>query len=397
MPRPSRNVEKAKDFKGTWIKIIKYCKKYYAILLVAIVCAIAGTVMTLIGPNKIADLTDIVQKGLFGQIDMDSVANIGLTLITIYLISMVLQSLQGWIMATTTQRISQGLRSDISRKINCLPMWYYNKTSTGDVLSRVTNDVDMVGQSLNQSISTLVSAVTLFIGSLIMMFVTNWILALTAIGATAIGFLLMGAIAGKSQKYFARQQKHLGEINGLIEEIYAGHTVVKAYNGEGKSQATFDNMNSNLKDSAFKAQCMAGLMMPIMTFVGNFGYVAVCVVGAVLALDHKISIGTIIAFTMYVRYFTQPLSQMAQAFQSLQSAAKEYSSSWKLKKWRMREIKYSSSVKSKVRCSSITLSLVTRTAKELLFTTFLLSPRQDRKWQSSDLPARERRLWSTCL
>lgn len=321
MPRPSRNVEKAKDFKGTWIKIIKYCKKYYAILLVAIVCAIAGTVMTLIGPNKIADLTDIVQKGLFGQIDMDSVANIGLTLITIYLISMVLQSLQGWIMATTTQRISQGLRSDISRKINCLPMWYYNKTSTGDVLSRVTNDVDMVGQSLNQSISTLVSAVTLFIGSLIMMFVTNWILALTAIGATAIGFLLMGAIAGKSQKYFARQQKHLGEINGLIEEIYAGHTVVKAYNGEGKSQATFDNMNSNLKDSAFKAQCMAGLMMPIMTFVGNFGYVAVCVVGAVLALDHKISIGTIIAFTMYVRYFTQPLSQMAQAFQSLQSAA----------------------------------------------------------------------------
>ncbi len=321
MPRPSRNVEKAKDFKGTWIKIIKYCKKYYAILLVAIICAIAGTVMTLIGPNKIADLTDIVQKGLFGQIDMDSVANIGLTLITIYLISMVLQSLQGWIMATTTQRISQGLRSDISRKINCLPMWYYNKTSTGDVLSRVTNDVDMVGQSLNQSISTLVSAVTLFIGSLIMMFVTNWILALTAIGATAIGFLLMGAIAGKSQKYFSRQQKHLGEINGLIEEIYAGYTVVKAYNGEGKSQATFDNMNSNLKDSAFKAQCMSGLMMPIMTFVGNFGYVAVCVVGAVLALDHKISIGTIIAFTMYVRYFTQPLSQMAQAFQSLQSAA----------------------------------------------------------------------------
>ncbi|MDE7070951.1 MAG: ABC transporter ATP-binding protein/permease [Clostridia bacterium] len=321
MPRPSRSVEKAKDFKGTWIKIIKYCKKYYAILLVAIVCAIAGTIMTLIGPNKIADLTDVIQKGLLGQIDMDSVANIGLTLITIYLISLVLQSLQGWIMATTTQRISQGLRSDISRKINCLPMWYYNKTSTGDVLSRVTNDVDTVGQSLNQSISTLVSAVTLFVGSLIMMFVTNWILALTAIGATAIGFLLMGAIAGKSQKYFARQQKHLGEINGHIEEIYAGHTVVKAYNGENKSQATFDSMNSNLKDSAFKAQCMAGMMMPIMTFVGNFGYVAVCVVGAVLALNHKISIGTIIAFTMYVRYFTQPLSQMAQALQSLQSAA----------------------------------------------------------------------------
>ncbi|MDE6472357.1 MAG: ABC transporter ATP-binding protein/permease [Clostridia bacterium] len=321
MPRPMRSVEKAKDFKGTWIKIIKYCKKYYAILAVALVCAIAGTIMTLIGPNKMNDLTDVIQQGLVGQIDMDAVAEIGIMLLSLYLASLVLQSLQGWIMATTTQRISQGLRRDISRKINCLPMWYYNKTSTGDVLSRVTNDVDTVGQSLNQSISTLVTAVTLFVGSVIMMFVTNWILALTAIGATAIGFLLMGVIASKSQKYFARQQKHLGEINGHIEEIYAGHTVVKAYNGEAKSQATFDEMNAKLKDSAFKAQCSAGLMMPIMTFVGNFGYVAVCVVGGMLALNHKIGFGTIIAFTMYVRYFTQPLSQMAQALQSLQSAA----------------------------------------------------------------------------
>ncbi|MDE5655391.1 MAG: ABC transporter ATP-binding protein/permease [Clostridia bacterium] len=321
MPRPMRSVEKAKDFKGTWIKIIKYCKKYYAILAVALVCAIAGTIMTLIGPNKMNDLTDVIQQGLVGQIDMDAVAEIGIMLLSLYLASLLLQSLQGWIMATTTQRISQGLRRDISRKINCLPMWYYNKTSTGDVLSRVTNDVDTVGQSLNQSISTLVTAVTLFVGSVIMMFVTNWILALTAIGATAIGFLLMGVIASKSQKYFARQQKHLGEINGHIEEIYAGHTVVKAYNGEAKSQATFDEMNAKLKDSAFKAQCSAGLMMPIMTFVGNFGYVAVCVVGGMLALNHKIGFGTIIAFTMYVRYFTQPLSQMAQALQSLQSAA----------------------------------------------------------------------------
>lgn len=321
MPGPSKNFEKAKDFKGTWIKIIRYCKKYYGVLILAIICAIAGTVLTLIGPNKMSDLTDVLQKGLVGQIDMDAVAQIGTALIIMYAVSLVLSCAQGWIMSSTTQRITQGLRSDISRKINRLPMWYYNKTSTGDVLSRVTNDVDTVGQSLNQSISTLVSAVTLFLGSLIMMFVTNWILALTAIGATILGFVLMSLIAGKSQKYFARQQKRLGEINGHIEEIYAGHTVVKAYNGEAKSQAAFDEMNANLKDSAFKAQCMSGMMMPIMTFIGNFGYVAVCVVGAALAINGKINFGTIIAFTMYVRYFTQPLSQMAQALQSLQSAA----------------------------------------------------------------------------
>ncbi len=315
------NAGRAKDFKGTWVKIIRNCKKYYAVLAVAIICAIAGTVLTLIGPNKISDLTDILQKGLIGGIDMSAVAEIGTTLIIMYAASLVLSSLQGWIMATTTQRVSQGLRSGISKKINNLPMWYYNKTSTGDVLSRVTNDVDTVGQSLNQSISTLVSAVTLFLGSLIMMFVTNWILALTAIGATVIGFLLMSLITSRSQKYFIRQQKHLGELNGHIEEIYAGHTVVKAYNGEEKSQAEFDRMNAELQKSGFRAQCMSGMMMPLMTFIGNLGYVAVCVVGAALALKGKISFGTIIAFTMYVRYFTQPLSQMAQSVQSLQSAA----------------------------------------------------------------------------
>ncbi len=323
MPRPknSNSMEKAKDFKGTWLKIIRYCKKYYGVLILAMICAVAGTVLTLIGPNKISDLTDVLQNGLFGQIDMGAVADIGVTLIIIYAVSLVLSCVQGWIMATVTQRISQNFRSDISKKINRLPMWYYNKTSTGDVLSRVTNDVDTVGQSLNQSVSTLVSAITLFLGSLLMMFITNWILALTAIGATVIGFLLMSLIASRSQKYFAMQQKHLGEINGHIEEIYAGHTVVKAYNGEVKAQQTFDSMNNQLKSSAFKAQCMSGLMMPIMTFIGNLGYVAVCVVGAALAIDGKIKFGTIIAFTMYVRYFTQPLSQMAQALQSLQSAA----------------------------------------------------------------------------
>lgn len=254
------------------------------------------------------------------SINMDKVMDIGLLLVGLYALSYVLSVVQGWIMATVTQRVSQSLRFDISHKINHLPMWFYNRTTTGDVLSRVTNDVDMIGQSLNQSIGNLISALILFLGSLVMMLKTNGLMTLTAVGASLLGFIIMFAIMGKSQKYFARQQKHLGEINGHIEEIYAGHTVVKAYNGEKEAQKTFDDMNAKLRDSGFKAQCLSGLMMPIMTFIGNLGYVAVCVVGGAMALNGKISFGVIVAFMMYVRYFTQPLAQIAQAVQSLQSA-----------------------------------------------------------------------------
>ena len=255
------------------------------------------------------------------SIDMDKVLQIGLLLVSFYALSYILSATQGWIMSTITQRVSKEMRSNISRKINKLPMWFYNRTTTGDVLSRVTNDVDTIGQSLNQSIGTLISSVILFLGSLVMMLVTDAQLALTAILASLLGFVIMFAIMGRSQKYFARQQKHLGEINGHIEEIYSGHTVVKAYNGEAAAQEAFDEMNKNLCKSNFKAQCLSGMMMPIMSFIGNFGYVAVCVVGGAMALNGSISFGVIVAFMMYVRYFTQPLSQMAQAVQSLQSAA----------------------------------------------------------------------------
>lgn len=200
-------------------------------------------------------------------------------------------------------------------------MWFYNHTTTGDVLSRVTNDVDTIGQSLNMSIGTLVSAVILFVGSFIMMMKTNGIMTLTAVLASLAGFVFMFVVMGRSQKYFVRQQKHLGEINGHVEEIYTGHTVVKAYNGEADAKKAFDQMNENLRNSAFRAQCLSGLMMPVMGFIGNLGYVAVCVVGGAMALDGQIGFGVIVAFMMYVRYFTQPLSQMAQAVQSLQSAA----------------------------------------------------------------------------
>ena len=315
--------EKAKDLVGIWKKLLGYCRKYLVITVIAILCSAIGTVLMLIGPDKLSELTDTITEGIMPpatSIDMDKVVQIGMTLVVFYVMSYLLSAIQGWIMSTVTQRVSKAMRSDISKKINRLPMWFYNQTTTGDVLSRVTNDVDTIGQSLNHSIGNMVSAIILFVGSLVMMLTTSGWMTLTAAVASLLGFVLMFSIMGKSQKYFTRQQKHLGEINGHIEEIYSGHTVVKAYNGEEEAQKVFDEMNRNLCESGFKAQCLSGLMMPIMGFIGNLGYVAVCVVGGAMALNGKISFGVIVAFMMYVRYFTQPLSQIAQAVQSLQSA-----------------------------------------------------------------------------
>ena len=316
-----RPAEKSKDFKGTWMKIIRYCKRYLAVIIVALICAVAGTILTILGPDKLSDLTKVITEGIATGIDMERVKSIGLTLVAFYVGSAILSFGQQFIMATVTQNVTKQLRSDISGKINRLPMAYYNKTSTGDVLSRVTNDVDMISQSMNQSIGNLVSAVALFFGSLIMMFKTNVIMTLTAVIATMIGFGLMSLITSHSQKYFSRQQANLGALNGHIEEIYSGHTVVKAYNGEKNAKKAFDELNNNLRDSAFKAQSLSGLMQPLMAFIGNFGYVAVCVMGAVLTMKGYIGFEVIVAFMMYIRLFTQPLAQIAQATQSLQSAA----------------------------------------------------------------------------
>lgn len=316
-----RPAEKSKDFKGTWMKIIRYCKRYLAVIVVALICAVTGTILTILGPDKLSDLTKVITEGIATGIDMEGVKSIGLTLVAFYVGSAILSFGQQFIMATVTQNVTKQLRSDISGKINRLPMAYYNKTSTGDVLSRVTNDVDMISQSMNQSIGNLVSAVALFFGSLIMMFKTNVIMTLTAVIATMIGFGLMSLITSHSQKYFSRQQANLGALNGHIEEIYSGHTVVKAYNGEKNAKKVFDELNNNLRDSAFKAQSLSGLMQPLMAFIGNFGYVAVCVMGAVLTMKGYIGFEVIVAFMMYIRLFTQPLAQIAQATQSLQSAA----------------------------------------------------------------------------
>ena len=313
--------EKSKDFKETWLKLLKYCRKYWIVMVMAIISAIFGTILTLIGPDRLSELTDLITNGIMTGIDMTRIGKIGLTLVGFYVTSAFFSLFQGFVMATVTQWVTKNLRRDISRKINRLPISFYNHTSTGDILSRVTNDIDMIGQSLNQSVGSLVSSVTLLAGSLIMMLKTNLIMTFTAVLATVIGFALMLVIMSKSQKYFARQQKHLGEINGYVEEIYTGHTIVKAYNGEVKAKEAFTRQNNNLRNSGFKAQCLSGLMMPIMSFIGNFGYVAVCIIGAALAMSGDISFGVIVAFMMYIRYFTQPLSQLAQAAQSLQSAA----------------------------------------------------------------------------
>ncbi|WP_347561952.1 ABC transporter ATP-binding protein [Ruminococcus sp. Marseille-P6503] len=313
--------EKAKDFTGTWKKLLLYCKKYFPAILTAVICAVVGTVFTLLGPDKLSDLTKVITDGLLSGIDLKAVNRIGLTLVAFYAAGAVLSMLQHFIMATVTQRVSQRMRGDISRKIHRLPMWFYNRTSTGDVLSRVTNDVDTISQSMNQSIGNLISAVTLFLGSLVMMLITNVAMTLTAVIATLIGFSLMLLITKHSQKYFVRQQRDLGLLDGHIEEAFAGHTVVKAYNGEEASKKVFDGHNGSLRDSAFKAQCMAGMMQPLMGFIGNLGYVAVCVAGALLTMNGVIGFEVIVAFMMYVRYFTQPLSQMAQAVQTLQSGA----------------------------------------------------------------------------
>ena len=312
-----RNKNKAK----TWKQLIQYCRKYLLPVGIAMILAMAGAICSLIGPDKLKDLTNLIGEGLLTGVDMDAVQKIALFLAGLYLISALFSYVQSYIMTTVNQSVTKRLRKDISLKINQVPLNYFNKTSFGDVLSRVTNDVDMIGQSLNQSIVSLVTAVTMFLGSLIMMFYTNWMMAVTAVLSTFLGFGLMMSIMKKSQKHFVAQQRELGRINGHIEEIYSGHNVVKAYNGEREALETFTKINEKLYGSAWRSQFLSGLMMPLMGFIGNFGYVAVCVAGAALTMNGTISFGVIVAFMMYIRLFTNPLSQIAQAMTSLQATA----------------------------------------------------------------------------
>ena len=323
-------VEKAKDFKGTWKKLISYCKSHLPAILTALILAALAAVFQIMGPNKLKEMTNEIMRGIpalingtpvLGSIDFSAVTKIAVTLIIFYASSAVLNFVEHFIMATITAKISKDMRADISRKINKLPLKYFDKTSFGDVISRVTNDVDAIGMTLNQSLDNTVRSISMFVGSMIMMFYNSWILALVAIGASLFGFVFITLIMKKSQKYFKAQQQGLGDINGHIEEIYSGHNVVKVYNGGNKAKKTFEDINGTLYESGWKSQFMSGLMMPLMGFIGNFGYVAVCVVGAALTMNNTIEFGVIVAFMVYVRLFTQPLSQLAQSMQQLQRTA----------------------------------------------------------------------------
>lgn len=315
------SMEKSNNFGKAISDLANYCKRYGAAIITAVILAVAATILNLVGPDKLKDMTNKITQGMAGDMDIEGIEKIAFTLLFMYIAGLLFNIIQGIIMANTTQHITRNLRTEISEKINRLPLRYFDSNTTGDILSRITNDIDTIGQTLNQSIGQLVTSVAMFIGSLIMMFKTNWIMAFSGIFATIIGFVLMFAIISRSQKYFFKMQQELGKINGHIEETYSGHLVVSAYNGVDKALEEFDVMNDTLYECAWKSQFMSGLMHPLMGFVGNFGYVVVCVVGAALTMKDIIGFGTIVAFMLYIRLFTQPLSQMAQVANSLQSTA----------------------------------------------------------------------------
>ena len=269
----------------------------------------------------IDELPDSIYSLVRPSIDMEKIKSIALLMGGLYLLSSLFNFIQGFSLTTVSNRFANKLRNSISSKINKLPLKYFDTHENGDVLSRVTNDVDTVAQNLNNSLATLVTSITLFLGSIIMMFVTNWVMAITAILSSILGFVLMFTILAKSQKYFNQKQEALGEMNGYIEEMYSGHNVVKAYNGTKEAFNEFNRINNKLYDTNKKSQFLSGLMHPIMGFIGNFGYVMVCIVGGLLTMNNIISFGVIVAFMIYVRLFTNPLSQIAQAMSSLQSTA----------------------------------------------------------------------------
>ena len=313
--------EKPHNFGESWKKMIAYIRPQMAAVIIAMTCAVIGTIISLIGPKQIQRITDLITQGITTSIDLDAVTSSCVFLMILYGISWLMNFTQHFIMATVAPSISRRMRTDITNKTNRLPLRYFDSTPFGDILSRITNDIDTIERTLNLSIAQFITSIALFIGSALMMFITNYILAFTAVIASIIGFILMSVIMKKSQIHFNRQQRHLGAINGHVEEIYAGHNIVKAYNYEKESREEFDRINRHLRDSVFKSTSLSGIMQPLMTFIGNLGFVAVFIVGALLVKNDMITYGVIIEFTIYVRLFTQPLQQLAQSFSNMQSTA----------------------------------------------------------------------------
>ena len=303
------------QFKKSMVKLLKYCKKFYFLVGVALFLGIVSVVCQILSPILVGRLGGIIEAG---NINYDDITRLALTILTLALIMSLLGYFQHFIMATTTQKVVFKFRDDISAKINKLPLQYFDTHLYGDTLSRVTNDVDIIGQTLNQSVSSLFSNIILFVGVTIAMFVTQWIMAFTVIVATFIGFSIMLIFLTKSQKYFIMQQKDLGDLNAHIEEVYSGHNVIKLFNAESDKGGEFKRINKKLERSAWKSQFLSNTMMPIMGFVGNFAFVCVCIVGAVLALNNIIGVEPILTFMIFARMFSNPLSQIAQALTSLQ-------------------------------------------------------------------------------
>ena len=312
--------EKPKNVKSSMADLFKYLKPWYKAIVAALILSLAGTALTLIAPDKMADLTNTIGDGLATGIDMSAIIKAIIIVLTIYVCASLVTCASNYVMITVMQKLAWNMRSSISEKINRMPLKYFDKVSVGDVLSRITNDVDTVSSALNSSITTLVQAVVQFLGVTIIMFATSGRLALTAIGSSVLGFVFMFSIIKRSRKYFQQQQKNLGDMNGHIEEMYSGHDIVRVYGAVKQAKDEFGRINENLYSSSWKSQFFGGLMQPFMGFIGNFGYVAVCVVGAALTMSGAIRFGTIVAFISYVKLFTNPLTQISQAANSLMSA-----------------------------------------------------------------------------
>ena len=298
-----------------------YMKSSVVFVLLALLFAVASAVITIIGPDKVGEIATIMSDGLFGKIDLAAIAKIGVTLALLYCLSAALGFLQQYIMASVTLKMSYRLRGELSEKINRVPQTYFLGTSQGDILSRITNDVSTLQQGLTNSLPTIIAAVTQFLGCLVMMFVTEWRLALISLAVTLIGMAALAVIVKRSQRYFADRQKCLGELNGYVEETYSGHEVIKISRAGEKVKKTFDGLNVNVYNANWKSQFLSGIMQPLMSVIGNVAYVAVCVAGSVLAINGSIDFGVIVSFILYVRLFTSPLTQIAQGLTNLQTAS----------------------------------------------------------------------------
>ena len=319
--RPNMRPTEKTDLKGTLNDLSAYMHKSLGVVILALVLAALSAVLTIIGPDQVGKIATIMSDGLLSGIDLAAVARVGVLLAVIYGLSALFGFIQHYIMASVTLRMSYRMRAELSEKINRVPQKYFNFHAQGDILSRITNDVSTLQQGLTNSLPTIISAATQFLGCLIMMFVTEWRLALAALGITLVGLLLVVLIMSRSQKYFTARQESLGKLNGYVEEMYSGHEVVRISRAGGAVGKTFDVLNDAVYNANWRSQFLSGVMQPLMNVIGNLSYVAVCVLGSILAIQGIIDIGVIVSFILYVRLFTSPLTQIAQGMTNLQTAS----------------------------------------------------------------------------